>query len=71
MHCLMGASGFGVLFDVLYSLMCVCVFLMCLASFFDVIFDVHSFCHGFDVLFDVLGTVSVMPSRQVGTRGLS
>ena len=21
------------------------------------IFDVHSFCHGFDVLFDVLGTV--------------
>ena len=29
---------------------------MCLARFFDVTFDVQSFCHGFDVLFDVLGT---------------
>ena len=35
--------------------MCGDVLLMCLASFFDVLRDVHIFCHNFDVLFDVLG----------------
>ena len=60
MYCLMSASGFDGLFDVLYHLMCFDVLLMCLARFFDVTFDVQNVCHGFDELFDVLDVLLLL-----------
>ena len=47
--------------------MCGDVLLMCLASFFDVLRDVHICCHKFDVLFDVLG---ISRRGQIVVKGL-
>ena len=46
--------------------MCGDVLLMCLAQFFDVFFDVQIFCHKFDVLFDVLGTLATVAKHTTG-----